>query len=183
MVLLVCALSAARSSAQLPEFIAMGYIGLSVGSTVRLVEGDCCEIARIGSEVRGSFDDNGRATAFAGRVVSIDSVFLAIANDSTTRRIARHDVRRAYVNAGRQHQWAQGWVEGLFGFGILGAVLGYASGPPDPNSDSFVLTRTEKAAIGGVAFGVVGSALGAGLGALVTKVHWKRVGSWENGGS
>lgn len=149
--------------------VGVGYLALSIGSIVRLAGHS--RQARVGDRVRD------RSTSRIGLLTAIDADSVTVRSDAGETRFSIDDVRRLRVSEGREHKWAQGWAIGLLAGGTLGAVVGLASKAPaeDPNCDFLCPTRNQDAVFGGLGAGVLGSLVGAGIGALASGERWSRI--------
>ena len=160
---------------------AFATIGLAAGfsgaAVIKLLSGDCCATATIGTEIR-LLDARSNAE-LRGTITAIDrdsfTVALATANPL---RVSLRDTAGMRVNAGTESRWAEGWARGLLIGGGAGAVIGLASGNDPPGFLSF--TAPEKALVLGIAGGVFGSTLGALIGAASRSERWQRVNQLGN---
>jgi hypothetical protein len=104
--------------------------------------------------------------------VDADSVVL-VQGETASQRFARAEIDslQVKVSTGR---WAEGCGIGLLAGGAIGAVIGYTASGENGGDDWF--TPREGAVIAGVALGVTGSVLGAGIG-LLAPSRWVTIGN------
>ena len=107
------------------------------------------------------------------RVLSVrgDSLFLHVA-PAETLGVARVDVTRLEVSAGRGRHTLQGAGIGALIGAASGAIMGYASGD---DRGWWCFTAGEKAAITAVGVGGLGAVLGAVVGAQHVSDRWTSV--------
>jgi hypothetical protein len=131
--------------------------GLYAGDRVRLKA----------EHIRGEFDISG---------ISDSTIVLRQPESGRQVEVPLNSIQSLKVRGERRPRGG-GALRG-FGYGLLaggggGAIIGYASGDDDPGF--FTFTAEEKALIGAIAFGGMGAALGAVIGAAAPGYHWRSV--------
>ena len=157
----------------------IGYGALSVGAVVNLVSRSPTVAPALGSVVRVRVRGLGDGD-IVGRIAGLDVDSITMERDSARMRIARSDVLQMQVNIGARRRWATGWGIGLLGGAAVGGVAGFSSGD-DKDGGWFSLTANEKAAIGAVALGILGSTAGAVIG-LMAPDQWVGASGVGDGG-
>jgi hypothetical protein len=131
------------------------------------------ELAR-GSRVQVTSPSHA-ANRLVGTVLSTngDTLVLAVAGITESIRLPWSGLTEVQVSRGQRRHVGEGMLMGgAIGVG-LGVLLGLASGDDDPGI--LALSAGDKAAIGGVLFGVVGLGIGGLIGARSTRERWEQV--------
>jgi hypothetical protein len=135
------------------------------------------------------------APSGSGEVVALtrDSLFIATPGEQTRLGFRRVDISRLEVSSGQHRNTLKGLGIGVLAGAGTGVIAGIASGndspcvpPPTtptgtlgiglgPCDFNLELTAAQKAGIFGVAFGIVGGAIGSITGALIKSDRWVMV--------
>jgi hypothetical protein len=121
-----------------------------------------------GSRIRLSLprDSSGAVVRRVGRLLAVrqDSLFLEEAGRKDSTLVLWPQVSRIEVSRSRRGHTLRGMGIGLLVGAAGGAAVGLAAGDDPPGLISF--SAGDKAALGGVAFGVLGSLIGAIAGSV-----------------
>lgn len=159
----------AQSSDAVGGTILAGYGLLSVSAIVRLASGPRDANVVVGSLVHFSTPTE----RIEGRVLVLSTDSLIVEELGQRRAVVRTQIEGLRVDVGLQSRWAQGWAVGLGSGAALGVVTGLASGD-DHNDGDIQLNAAQKAIILGIGFGVLGSTVGAAIGAAARRQTWAR---------
>ncbi len=109
-----------------------------------------------------------------GRLLAVrqDSLFLEVAGTNDSTVVLLPQVSRIEVSSGRRGHTLEGIGIGALAGAGVGALIGLASGDDPPGWFSF--SAGDKAVVGGVAFGILGSVIGA-IGGSTPTDSWVNV--------
>lgn len=162
----------AQSGEAIAGTILAGYGLLSISAIVRLVGGPGDANVVVGSLVHLSTPTE----VIEGRVLALSTDSLIVEALGQRRAVTRTQIQGLRVDVGQQSKWAQGWAIGLASGAGLGIVTGFASGD-DHNGSDIQLNADQKALLLGIGLGVLGSTIGAAIGAATRQQTWAH-GRW-----